>query len=92
MRTKPCSTCGPDGFSKFNDKSKAPVHVGVIWASEEEAKHCHRSDATVANRSRRWRKTVAFIIMLQTDDQIMYVVDINPGKQVTYWREEVSRS
>ena len=45
---KSCPICGEGRFGSFLEVASVPVHVGVVWPSEAEAKGCPRGDIELA--------------------------------------------
>lgn len=43
-----CPVCGRDDYSVFYDIPRVPVHVGVLWPSENEARNCAKGEIAMS--------------------------------------------
>lgn len=48
MPTENCRLCGSESLHIFHEMSQVPVHVGVLWPTESEARHCAKGDVALA--------------------------------------------
>jgi SAM-dependent methyltransferase len=49
MHTQSCPICGSDSFTVFHQMAQIPVHVGVLWPSEQQARNCPKGDVALAH-------------------------------------------
>ncbi len=61
-----CRICGSGELRVFHEMSQVPVHVGVLWPTASEAKHCARGDVALAYCS-----TCGFISNIAFDSRLV---------------------